>query len=262
MYKLMIADDEPLIRRGIKQLIDLSSLQIGEIHEASTGEEALKVFEEFKPEIVLMDINMPKIDGLSVAKKIKSINPDTKIAIITGYNYFDYAQTAIKIGVEDYILKPISKSDVSEIIVKLVSSLQKERKDKEIEKVLEKITTVDTQDNIAKNNYKELIQNIIEESYTDSQFTLSVLSEKLDLSSGYISIMFKKNFGIPFQDYLLQKRMEKAKLLLLTTELKNYEIAEQVGFEDVNYFITKFKKYYQITPKQYRETVLKNENEQ
>ena len=119
----------------------------------------------------------------------------------------------------------------------------------------------DTQDNIAKNNYKELIQNIIEESYADSQFTLSVLSEKLDLSSGYLSIMFKKNFGIPFQDYLLQKRMEKAKLLLLTTELKNYEIAEQVGFEDVNYFITKFKKYYQITPKQYREMVLKNENE-
>ena len=193
MYKLMIADDEPLIRRGIKQLIDLSSLQIGEIHEASTGEEALKVFEEFKPEIILMDINMPKIDGLSVAKKIKSINPDTKIAIITGYNYFDYAQTAIKIRVEDYILKPISKSDVSEIIVKLVNFLQKERKDKEIEKVLEKITTVDTQDNIVKNNYKELIQNIIEESYTDSQFTLSVLSEKLDLSSGYLSIMFKKN---------------------------------------------------------------------
>lgn len=259
MYKLMIADDEPLIRRGIKQLIDLSSLQIGEIHEASTGEEALKIFEEFKPEIVLMDINMPKIDGLSVAKKIKSISSDTKIAIITGYNYFDYAQTAIKIGVEDYILKPISKKDVSEIIVKLVSSLQERKKDKEIEKVLEKITT-DSQDNIAKNNYKVLIQNIIEDSYTDSQFTLSVLSEKLELSSGYLSVMFKKNFGIPFQDYLLQKRMEKAKLLLLTTELKNYEVAEQVGFEDVNYFITKFKKYYQIAPKQYREMVLKNEN--
>lgn len=260
MYKLMIADDEPLIRRGIKQLIDLSSLQIGEIYEASTGEEALKVFEEFEPEIVLMDINMPKIDGLSVAKKIKSINSATKIAIITGYNYFDYAQTAIKIGVEDYILKPISKKDVSEIIVKLVSSLQEKKKDKEIEKVLEKITT-DFQDNAVKNNYKILIQNIIENNYSDSQFTLSILSEKLDLSSGYISIMFKKNFGIPFQDYLLQKRMEKAKLLLLTTELKNYEIAEQVGFEDVNYFITKFKKYYQITPKQYKEMVLKNENE-
>lgn len=259
MYKLMIADDEPLIRRGIRQLINFSSLQIGEIYEASTGEEALKVFEKFEPEIVLMDINMPKIDGLTVSKKIKANKPDTKIAIITGYNYFDYAQTAIKIGVEDYILKPISKADVSEIIIKLVNSLQKGRKDKEIEKVLEKIT-IDISHNVRKNNYKDLIQDIIENSYMDSQFTLSTLSDKLDLSSGYLSIMFKKSFGIPFQDYLLQKRMEKAKLLLLTTELKNYEIAEQIGFEDVNYFITKFKKYYQITPKQYKEMVLKNEN--
>lgn len=261
MYKLMIADDEPLIRRGIKQLIDLSSLQIEEIYEASTGEEALKIFEDFKPEIILMDINMPKIDGLTVAKKIKSINSDIKIAIITGYNYFDYAQTAIKIGVEDYILKPISKSDVSEIIIKLVTNIENERKAKEIEKVVDKITVTDSQENIAKNNYKVLIQNIIEESYTDSQFTLTSLSEKLDLSTGYISIIFKKNFGITFQEYLLKKRMEKAKLLLLTTEMKNYEIAEQIGFEDVNYFVTKFKKYYQITPKQYKEMVLKDENE-
>lgn len=261
MYKLMIADDEPLIRRGIKQLIDLSSLQIEEIYEASTGEEALKIFEDFKPEIILMDINMPKIDGLTVAKKIKSINSDIKIAIITGYNYFDYAQTAIKIGVEDYILKPISKSDVSEIITKLVTNIENERKAKEIEKVVDKITVTDSQENIAKNNYKVLIQNIIEESYTDSQFTLTSLSEKLDLSTGYISIIFKKNFGITFQEYLLKKRMEKAKLLLLTTEMKNYEIAEQIGFEDVNYFVTKFKKYYQITPKQYKEMVLKDENE-
>ncbi|MBQ3437118.1 MAG: response regulator [Fusobacterium sp.] len=260
MYKLMVADDEPLIRRGIKQLIDLSSLRIKEIYEASNGEEALKVFEEFKPEIVLMDINMPKIDGLSVAKKIKAINPDTKIAIITGYNYFDYAQSAIKIGVEDYILKPISRKDVSEIIVKLVNSLHKRKKDREIEKILEKITIGDFQEDIPQKNYKILIQNIIEESYTDSQFTLSTLSEKLELSSGYLSTILKKYFGIPFQDYILQKRMEKAKLLLLTTELKNHKIAEQIGFEDVNYFITKFKKYYKITPKQYRETVLKNEN--
>lgn len=260
MYKLMIADDEPLIRRGIRQLIDLASLQIGEIYEATTGKEALELFEEFKPEIVFMDINMPKIDGLTAAKKIKNIAPETKVVIITGYNYFDYAQTAIKIGVEDYILKPISKKDVSELIVKLVSALQEERKDKEVEKVLEQIKTTDIDRDIKKNNSKFLIQNIIEDNYTDSQFTLSALSEKLDLSSGYLSILFKKNFGIAFQDYLLQKRMEKAKLLLLTTELKNYEISEQVGFEDVNYFITKFKKYYQITPKQYRETVLKNED--
>lgn len=261
MYSILIVEDEPIIRRGIASLIDFESLGISTVQEVENGEQALKKIREEAPDILLTDINMPKMDGITLAQLVRTEYPQMRIIFLTGYDYVDYLLSAVKIGVEDYILKPISKSDVSEIIVKLVSSLQKERKDKEIEKVLEKITTVDTQDNIAKNNYKELIQNIIEESYTDSQFTLSVLSEKLDLSSGYLSIMFKKNFGIPFQDYLLQKRMEKAKLLLLTTELKNYEIAEQVGFEDVNYFITKFKKYYQITPKQYRETVLKNENE-
>ena len=262
MYSILIVEDEPIIRRGIASLIDFKSLGISTVQEVENGEQALEKIREEAPDILLTDINMPKMDGITLAQLVRTEYPQMRIIFLTGYDYVDYLLSAVKIGVEDYILKPISKSDVSEIIVKLVSSLQKERKDKEIEKVLEKITTVDTQDNIAKNNYKELIQNIIEESYTDSQFTLSVLSEKLDLSSGYLSIMFKKNFGIPFQDYLLQKRMEKAKLLLLTTELKNYEIAEQVGFEDVNYFITKFKKYYQITPKQYRETVLKNENEQ
>lgn len=259
MFRLLIADDEPLMRRGIRNLIDLSNLEIKEIFEAETGEEVLQIFEEIRPEIVLLDINMPKIDGLTAAKKIKQIAPNTKIAIITGYNYFDYAQTAIKIGVEDYILKPISKSDVSEIIAKLVYLLQVDKKNLETERLLQRILEREEVDE-SRDNYRELIQNMMESSYSDSQFSLVVLSEKLDLSQGYLSVMFKRVFGIPFQDYLLQKRMEKAKILLLTTELKNYEIAEQIGFEDVNYFGMKFKKYYGVTPKQYKERVIQNEN--
>lgn len=259
MFRLLIADDEPFMRRGIRNLIDLSNLGVEEIFEAETGEEVLQIFEEIRPEIVLLDINMPKIDGLTAAKKIKQIAPNTKIAIITGYNYFDYAQTAIKIGVEDYILKPISKSDVSEIIAKLVYLLQVDKKNLETERLLQRILEREEVDE-SRDNYRELIQNMMESSYSDSQFSLVVLSEKLDLSQGYLSVMFKRVFGIPFQDYLLQKRMEKAKILLLTTELKNYEIAEQIGFEDVNYFGMKFKKYYGVTPKQYKERVIQNEN--
>lgn len=253
MYRLLVADDEALIRRGIQQLIDWKSLGIQEIYEAKNGEEALRIFQNFQPEIVLLDINMPKINGLSVAKKIKILSPETKIAIITGYNYFDYAQSAIKIGIEDYILKPVSKQEVSEIISKLVHSLQKR-------KVLKEIPSLEMAEETGKNDYRNLIQKIMEECYQDSEFTLSILAERIDLSSGYLSVIFKKIFGISFQDSLLQKRMEKAKLLLLSTELKNYEIAEQVGFEDVNYFGTKFKKYFHLSPRQYKETVLKYEN--
>lgn len=253
MYRLLVADDEALIRRGIQQLIDWKSLGIQEVYEAENGEEALRIVETFRPEIVLLDINMPKIDGLSVAKKIKILSPETKIAIITGYNYFDYAQSAIKIGVEDYILKPVSKQEVSEIISKLVHSLQRR-------KVLKEIPSLEITEEMEKNDYRHVIQKLMEENYQDSGFTLSALAERIDLSSGYLSVIFKKIFGISFQDSLLQKRMEKAKLLLLSTELKNYEIAEQVGFEDVNYFGTKFKKYFHFSPREYKETVLKHEN--
>lgn len=257
MYSLLIVDDEPIIRRGIKTLIDFETLNITEVFEASNGEEALEKFNEKRVDIILLDINMPKLDGLSVAKKIKSISTKTKIAILTGYNLFDYAQTAIKIGVEDYILKPISKNEVSEILQKLIHILNEERKINEI--LQNNINISEPLESIKINSNREKIEKIIEENFSSTEFNLTFLADKLELSSGYLSILFKKIFAVTFQDYLLEKRMKKAKLLLLTTELKNYEIAEQIGFDDVNYFVTKFKRFYKITPKQYKESVISNE---
>ena len=243
MYKLMIADDEPLIRRGIKQLIDLSSLQIGEIHEASTGEEALKVFEEFKPEIVLMDINMPKIDGLSVAKKIKSINPDTKIAIITGYNYFDYAQTAIKIGVEDYILKPVTKSEIEALLVKVVAKLNEEKRQREL-------LALASEDEPSSGTLH--FEKLILEQLSNPNLALGELAKQLGFSTNYLSLLIKKELGMSFQEYVTQQRIQKAKRLLLSTDMKIYEVALAVGIEDMNYFSYRFKSIVGVSPKSYR----------
>ena len=243
MYKLMIADDEPLIRRGVKQLIDLSSLQIGEIHEASTGEEALKVFEEFKPEIVLMDINMPKIDGLSVAKKIKSINPDTKIAIITGYNYFDYAQTAIKIGVEDYILKPVTKSEIEALLVKVVAKLNEEKRQREL------LALASEEDSSSGTQHFE---KLILEQLSNPNLALGELAKQLGFSTNYLSLLIKKELGMSFQEYVTQQRIQRAKRLLLSTDMKIYEVALAVGIEDMNYFSYRFKSIVGVSPKSFR----------
>ncbi len=78
----------------------------------------------------------------------------------------------------------------------------------------------------------------------------------MNLSSGYLSSLFKNLFGVSFQDYLNNIRMEKAKLLLLTTELKNYEIGVLVGIDNFNYFNSKFKKTFGITPKEFKKQVL------
>jgi two-component system response regulator YesN len=255
MYKLLIVDDEPLVRRGIKSLVDFDTLNIGEIEEAVNGEDALNKFLKNPPDIVLADINMPKMDGLSFSEKAKKAKPSVKIALITGYDYFDYALQAIKIGVDDYILKPVSKSDVHEVLQKLIDKIKDSGTQKEIQKTLNTLLNEDqlgTED-----TYKEVIQEILDKEISNSEFSLKMLSDSLGYSSGYLSGLFKKLYGTTFKEYLIKQRMEKAKLMLLTTDLKNYEIAESIGINDVNYFSARFKKVVGESPKQYKERVRK-----
>ena len=243
MYSILIVDDEPIIRRGIKTFIDFEKYKINDIYEAEDGHSAFKVFSEILPDLVLLDINIPFKDGLTLAQEMKELKNDVKIAIISGYDYFEYAQKALKIGVEDYILKPVSKSDINEIISKLIYKLEEDKKYNEARKIINKINHSEISDkDISNKKYKDTIIKKIEEKYNEVSFNLSSL--------------FKNLFGIPFQDYLNNIRMEKAKLLLLTTDLKNYEIAELVGIENFNYFNSKFKKTFGITPKEFKKSVL------
>ncbi|MDH8677844.1 response regulator [Fusibacter bizertensis] len=255
MYKLLLVDDEALIRKGIKTLIDFTKLEISAVLEAANGLEGLSVFEKYQPELVILDINLPHMNGLELASKIKKINPYTKIAMLTGYDYFDYAVTALKIGVDDYILKPVSKQDVTDAIIRLIHSYNQLKVQQEISSVVK---------NISKENAStypvDSIQETLDSQLYNSDLSLTSFAEKLGYSTSYLSGMLKSILGMPFQEYVLSSRLEKAKLLLLTTPLKNYEIAEKVGFQDVNYFNTRFKQKYGLSPKQYLKAV-RNPNE-
>ena len=107
---------------------------------------------------------------------------------------------------------------------------------------------------------KELVQESqaselgkrIEARLDDSEFSLKSLAQELGFSPNHLSLLIKKELGIPFQDYLVQVRIKQAKLLLLTTDLKIYEIAERCGFEDINYFSQRFKHLVGQTPRQFR----------
>ncbi len=116
MYRILIVDDEPLVRRGIKKSVNWNELGIEMVAEAANGVEALAQVIEDIPDIILLDINMPKMDGLEFASIVKKQYPKTKIVIITGYHDFEYARSALRLGVDDYIVKPITKEDVSKII--------------------------------------------------------------------------------------------------------------------------------------------------
>ncbi len=254
MYKLLIVDDEPIIRQGIRQLIDFRELLISEVYEASDGNQGLKIVHDRQPDIVLADINMPNMDGLALARMIKTMNRNIRVAIITGYDYFDYALAALKAGVDDFVLKPVSKKDICELLRKLVVDIQGDEAHASVLTSLGKIQQLTNGENTDNITYKEVILRVLDQSIGDPQFSLSKLAEAVNLSKGYVGALFKQIFGIPFQEYLTAMRLERSKILLLVTSYKVYEIAERVGFDDPNYFSTSFKKRFGMSPNRYRDT--------
>jgi len=253
MYTLLLVDDEPLVRRGITTLVDLHALNIGQVYEADNGQDALALFEAHSPDLILLDINMPRMNGLELAQAIRSLNPEVPIAIITGYDYFDYAVKALKIGVEDYILKPVSRKDVAEVLTKLIDRLSAARSRQELTKVVSSLVGLERTEEDSQ--YRETLQAIVERELGNSDFSLKGLAAEMGFSPGYLSGLFKNLFGQPFQDYVLDRRLERAKLLLLSTEMRNYEVARAVGFEDANYFGTRFRKAFGSSPRQYQAKV-------
>ena len=136
MYKVMLVDDEKLIIEGLKNIIDWNEIGLEVVDMALNGKEALDKFTENKVDIIITDINMPRMTGLKLIKNIRDINLETKFIILTGYDEFSYAKEAIKYGVENYILKPINEEELKETLIHIVKDLEK--KDKKIVEILDK----------------------------------------------------------------------------------------------------------------------------
>lgn len=125
LFKVLIVDDEYLAREGMKKTIDWDILGCKVCGEASNGIEAIEYSKNFKPDIIITDINMPGISGLDMAFKVRELLPDCKFIIITGYDEFQYAKEAIKLKAVDFILKPIDEDELIEAIKRSTKELNK-----------------------------------------------------------------------------------------------------------------------------------------
>ncbi len=130
MYKIMFIDDEPLILRRLHQIIDWPSLGFEILRDASDGNEALEQIRRTPPDIIICDINMPNMDGLTLAEKIKEDFPHTEIIILTVNDSFGCAQQALNTGVDHYLLKPIDPGELLKIIRKVQTGLESSQKEK------------------------------------------------------------------------------------------------------------------------------------
>ncbi|MBB3108188.1 two-component system response regulator YesN [Paenibacillus phyllosphaerae] len=127
MWKLLIADDEPKIRRGLSKVLPWEELGITVVAEAENGLEALEMCRQHEPDILFVDICMPHLSGLEFIEQLREGSRGGIVIVISGHDEFRYAQQALKLGVFDYLLKPVQKSKLAEVIGGALESLQQSK---------------------------------------------------------------------------------------------------------------------------------------
>lgn len=235
--RVLLVDDEIIIRRGFRQLFDWEAHDCEVVGEAADGMEALSQIDSLNPDIVIMDINIPIMNGLKVIQLSRMKHPETAFIIVSGYDDFAYCREALRLQITDYILKPVDYEEFGACIDNLKIALFQQKSAEETEGGEERII----------NKIVRFVQNHLAE-----EISLSVLAEEFHFSTQYVSQLFKNEIGVNFLTYLTNIRMEKAKKLLLSTDLPIAEVSEQTGYGDYRVFTKVFKKSEGVTPTQYR----------
>ncbi|MGN0664723.1 MAG: helix-turn-helix domain-containing protein [Negativibacillus sp.] len=241
--RVLLVDDEIMIREGFKRLFNWEAHGCEVVGEAADGMEALVQIDTLRPDIVIMDINIPIMSGLKVIQLSRVKHPQIAYVIVSGYDDFSYCQQALRLQITDYILKPVDYEEFGVCIDNLKISLFQQRVASADQSEAQEARTITG------------ITRYLQEHLTE-EISLSILSDHFHLNPQYISQLFKNEIGVGFLAYLTNIRMEKAKKLLLSTSLSITEIAEQSGYGDYRVFTKVFKKSEGITPSQYRRDFL------
>lgn len=181
MWKLLIADDEPKIRKGLKNSLNWAELDAEIVGEAEDGEIALEMVRNTKPDILLLDICMPFINGLQLVEKLKEYS-DCIIIVITGHDEFSYARDALRLRVFDYILKPVSKEQLHAVITKAICELNTTRTRNKY--------FVWAQNQLAMN------LNILKERFINDWLENHITEIEIDQQKKYFNIEFSGNSGM------------------------------------------------------------------
>lgn len=254
--RLLIADDERTIRMGLLSL-PWETIGITKVYQVENGLEAMEVLKEKKIDILVSDIRMPGISGLELAEYIQKYAMDTAVVLLTGFSDFEYARTALRNGVEDYLLKPIRPKNILETISRVKDNLEKRRYQKNLVKQYETaVSSPDYQEQITwhfkglQDQAMEILKDMAQ-NYSEG-ISLNSLAEKYHFSVGYLSRMIKKETGYSFSEILNSIRLTAAVELLADETIKISHIGDCVGFSNQKYFSQVFKKTFGISPGEYR----------
>lgn len=250
-YKYIVAEDESLIRKNLVKKITSLNLPLTLAGEASNGADAILLMEEHCPDLVITDIRMPQFDGLLLAQHIQKNHPGTRTIILSGYSDFYYAQSALRYGVLDYLLKPVNLEALSESLHKILITMETESE--ELDSYRSSNSRLDQK------SICQLLETYLLENY-QQEVSFQELGEKFGFTPAYLGKIFKKYSGETPSKYLTKLRINEAKRLLLgNPDMEIQMIGELVGYKDGFYFSRVFKSYTGIQPSEFRNQGQKTE---
>ena len=289
-YSLLVVDDEDRARRHILEDINWGTLNVGPIYEASDGRIALEMLRRYHPDLMILDIRMPHLDGVGLLDLLTQTDstdtpsgPRSKagwlrgnlpmVIALSGYSDFEAARRMLSSGiVVEYLLKPASEDQLFEAVYKGIERLdirrcvQENREDESEDEASPANEVANRRPNGIANRHNTMtnpaqiaiiqdVKKYIDQNYP-KKLTLNMAADQVHINSSYLSRLFNEVEGIGFSDYLCRVRIDRAKQLLQDYHLKIYEVSDAVGYQDVKHFLKVFKKQTGMTPSEYREQSL------
>lgn len=242
MYRVMMVDDEESVRRLLQSSIDWSALGMEVVGEASSGIEAINIIDDLLPDIIFVDICMPFMSGIEFTEIVTKRYPELNVIVLTAFDDFEYARQCIRLPVVEYMLKPIVRQEVSEVLTRIKKKLD--------ERIVPEREREPDNSSVIEPTVIEQIMQYIRDNFTDSQINLTSVAQHFGFSPSYLSRKFKQETGRSFVEYLMACRMERA-IELSGENTKMFCTAREVGIPDPNYFGRCFKKYTGISYSEY-----------
>jgi two-component system response regulator YesN len=259
LFSLFIIDDEDEVRKGIVENVDWNRLGFTVVGEAASGDEAVQKIGDIVPDVILSDMRMPGMDGITLMNHVCKNHPQTKMVVLSARKDFAYLEAAIRNEVFAYLLKPASKDVFDETFTRLHKKLEMQREQEQKMQRLEDLVQespsyirekLSSQERYKSANEKltERVIEYIDREYTSNTLSLRTVAKYVQKSPAYISKIFKDVTGDNYVHYVSNKRLAKALDLLQNTSLLVYQVTEAVGWTDQSSFIRLFKKQYGLTP--------------
>lgn len=260
MIRVLIVDDETIACSLIRGIIQNHFPQIGMIGEAHNGKVAVEKAREMEPDIIIMDVEMPMVNGIDASRQIRKLFPGCAIIFLTAFASFTYAKQAITLGVEEYLLKPIEETALVAVIGQALRKLRKDALTEGSTSRRREEKSQETRDKealeAAESSGRSLLVVHEVKSYIDVHYmediSVESLADKFRISVSHFNRIFKQNFQVNCKEYITGVRMEKAKKYLSSPALTVSEVGSMVGYPDANYFAKVFRRKTGMTPKEYR----------